>query len=333
MIYPLGILLKNIFAVVLGASKFILPLAFISGCDSYLSLRESNQDTGTVSINDDGGRYIYLSPEASNAERQAAKDLSKYLEKSTKVHYSIVPSNRYGDLNEWAILLCKAAEKARWFKAKPTKPHQWLIETNGNEMVITGDIYGTCFGVYEFLEKYLGIMWLAPDTEIVPENLEWKLPKIKEYGNCAFLRREFYTGDPVPFDGYFRMRNKENVYTPFAELNTHHGKPADNHTFELYSADWNENELFATASSGNINKNSLCLTNPKVKKLIIEKLFKYIEADRKGITEEKWPLIYDISQNDGNGLECHCPECKKIWQEEGSFRGLMFDLSMILLLK
>jgi hypothetical protein len=114
----------------LEASKFILPLAFISGCDSYSSLRESNQDTGTVSINDDGGRYIYLSSEASNAERQAAKDLSKYLEKSTKVHYSIVPSNRYDDLNGWAVLLCKAAEKARWFKAKPTKPHQWLIETN-----------------------------------------------------------------------------------------------------------------------------------------------------------------------------------------------------------
>jgi hypothetical protein len=142
----------------------------------------------------DLSNHIYLSDDASDAEKQAAKDLAEYLKKSTKAHYIVVSSNRYGELDGGAILLGKAAEMAKWFKAGPAEPQQWDIETHGNEMVITGDIPGTCFGVYEFLEKYLGVVWLAPDTEIIPEKPGWKLPRIKEQGKCAFFRRELYTG-------------------------------------------------------------------------------------------------------------------------------------------
>lgn len=53
---------------------------------------------------------------------------------------------------------------------------------------------GILFGVYDFLEKYFGVRFLAPDCEIVPRRADFCLPKEKFVYNPKFPLRGVYNG-------------------------------------------------------------------------------------------------------------------------------------------
>ncbi|MBR2357573.1 MAG: hypothetical protein IKA65_06080, partial [Lentisphaeria bacterium] len=94
---------------------------------------------------------------ASRAERKAVEDF--------KIAYEKVTGQKF-EASPYKLYVGKAASRAKWFK-KPAdmKPEEWCIESNGNEFVITGDVAGTTWGIYEFIEKYLNYHYLAQDTD------------------------------------------------------------------------------------------------------------------------------------------------------------------------
>jgi hypothetical protein len=70
----------------------------------------------------------------------------------------------------------------------------------------------------------------------------------------------------------------------------------------------------------------LCLTNPDVRRIMLEKLIAYIEKARKDAAEAGTPapVVFDVSQNDWRGM-CECPACKAIAEREGSESGPLLD--------
>ncbi len=249
---------------------------------------------------------IKVAPDASNAEKNAAKDLRSCYEKVT--------GTRIGD-SPYVFYLGKAAAGAAWFKPEKTRFEEWVIESRNNEVVITGDIRGTVWGVYEFIEKYLGCDFLASDTEIIPSVPGWSLPKIRERFKPAFMRREMSSAAPRLNTQQFRLRRKESVRTPYPEIRMHHGSPHGSHTFVTYVREWPEN-----APRGGDGM-SPCYSSPEAVRLFVEQLGRYIEKDRKNKPREEWPILYDISQNDGWDTTCKCRECRRISKEEGSVSG------------
>ena len=257
---------------------------------------------------------IYLSPDASDAEHFAAGDLSRSLERITGKIFPIRPVEKDNTTDPAIVIGPAPAGKA--------EKQEWILKSDGRRLAISGgDIAGTVYGVYEFLEKYAQCAWLDHETEIIPENPAWTLPQIDERCRPVFRRREFYGG----FDPVFRLRNKENSRSAFPEANVDWGSPYLTHTMASYAGSWKEENLFALSRNGVRNRAQICLTNPEGRRRIVRQLKAYIAKDRKGKTPAQWPVVYDLSQNDGPAGECCCSECRKIWKRERAYSGVALD--------
>jgi hypothetical protein len=207
---------------------------------------------------------------------------------------------------------------------------QWQFAFRDGKLYISGrGAPGLVYGVYTFLEKYADCAWPAPDVEVIPEKPGWKLPEINEKGKPAIMRREFYVAIPSP-DYTWRMRNKENFPAAFG-LHMRIGSPNDCHTFDHYvkavRAAKNP-KLFGPSIRGGECR-TLCMTNPEVRRIVLEELLKYIEKDRekaKGKPAYAIPKIYDLSQSDGpSGGECWCQGCRELAEREGSYSAPNLD--------
>ncbi|MBE6371446.1 MAG: DUF4838 domain-containing protein [Lentisphaerae bacterium] len=248
---------------------------------------------------------------ADQAIKFAAQDMARCLSEVSGEKYGVQPG---GKAMRGDIVLNLDPQ---------LKEQEWKLKNKDGILVISGSSSpGIVYGVYSFLEKHASCLWPAPDTEILPKQPGWKLPQVDETGRPAFLRREMYVG-PDLMDAVWRLRNKENNRAAFS-VNFRVGKPKDCHTFDVYVQAVKDPSLFGVTPRGG-KCHTLCMTNPKVRELILAQLIRYIETDRKkaaGNPAYMFPKIYDISQPDGpSGAECWCENCRKLAEEEGSYAG------------
>lgn len=71
----------------------------------------------------------------------------------------------------------------------------WRLKSavDGSLVILGRDVLGIASGAYNFLEKYAGVNWFAPDTECVPDLANWKLPTgLDETRQPAFSQREMF---------------------------------------------------------------------------------------------------------------------------------------------
>ena len=122
---------------------------------------------------------IRVASDATAAERAAAKDFAAYFERVTGKSIALSP---------YTVYLGQAAKEAKWFQMPETAFEEWVIESNGDELVITGDVRGTVWGVYEFLEKHLGCAFLANDTEVVPSCPNWRLTPVQRAPSSSLFQ-------------------------------------------------------------------------------------------------------------------------------------------------
>ena len=245
---------------------------------------------------------IELAKGASRAENAAKQDLAKY-------YKAVTGKSIYDKSVKLKIYLGKAADNAKWYKRPADlKFEEWHIASKGNELVITGDVRGSVWGTYEFIEKYLGCRFLANDTEIVPKNPAWTLPEINERFKPAFIRREMSSGVPRLNTVDFRLKRKESVRTRFSEIQMLSGSPHGCHTYWKYIAAIPKTVKFKRAIG---NPNAPCYSDPAARKAFAEQLKRFIEKDRKGVAKDKWRMIYSVDQNDGYGNNCKCADCAK----------------------
>ena len=264
--------------------------------------------------------------------------LGSFLLTAENVHYVPVKNDRWGRFAAKDLARCLTAVSGKKYEAATEgkkaagdivlgidpklTDQEWRIENRNGILYIEGcSTPGIVYGIYNFLEKYAGCAWLDPDTEILPFQPGWKLPQVNETGKPAFWRREVYIADVI--DSTWRLRNRENVR---ALINFNYGRPRDNHTFSYYIGKIKDPKLFKVAKSGGKCR-TLCMTDPEVRKIVLEELIENIEKDRKGKGPSfNLPRIYDISQLDGgSGGECWCDSCRKLAEKEGSYSGPNLD--------
>ena len=183
------------------------------------------------------------------------------------------------------------------------------IITSGDELIIHGgENKGCLYGVTELLGKYLGVRYYSPQYVIIPKTKDIILPDIKLEGSSPNTYR-IVNGD---FE-------RDTNYIDFNRLNTINEIFPDNyyvHTFNKL-VPWIEYftshpEYYALVS-GKRNIDQLCLSNPDVLKLVIEKLKQemLLQPDKN---------IWSVSQND-NYSYCQCSKCMQIIEEEKSPAG------------
>ena len=210
--------------------------------------------------------------------------------------------------------------------ALPAQTWRFTSRADGSLEIAGRDGMGISYGVSTFLEKYAGVAWLAPDTEIVPDLKGWKIPTVDETGRPAFTAREMYVGDDW-MDATWRLRNKETKRAAHG-VGSPEGSPQDCHTFALYAKPLREAhpELFKTRKTPRgQNCTDLCMCDETTRDFVAEEMCRYIAKDRetrKGKPLYTVPTLYDLSQNDGpTGFECYCEKCKAMSAAAGSYAG------------
>ncbi len=193
--------------------------------------------------------------------------------------------------------------------------------TSGKSLVIAGsDKRGCLYGVYTFLEEYLGCRFFTEDVTVIPERKKICLPEINDTQIPVLEYRESYFKDYWDGDFYARLKCNGNA----GQLEEMHGYKMEYchfvHSFnalvppDQYFGD--HPEYFSEVGGKRIKEHTqLCLTNPDV--LEIAK-----KTVRQWITRNPHASIISVSQNDWHNY-CTCEKCSSVDKFEGSHAGTL----------
>ncbi len=197
----------------------------------------------------------------------------------------------------------------------------YAIRTYDGGVVIAGNKpRGTVYGVYGFLEDYIGLRFYTKDFTYIPKRATLHIGCIDDTQVPVLEYRDPFYGQN--FDPDWHVRNKSN--TTMANLDVMHGGKMKYkgfvHTFEhLISPDdyFDEHpEYFSMIDGVRIKeKTQLCLTHPDVLKLVIDKVKQWMQ-------DEPDTNLISVSQNDWIN-PCQCPGCKAIDDAEGTQAGTL----------
>jgi len=242
----------------------------------------------------------------STANHHGAEDLQKFILESTGAKLPIVEKSAKGHAFR-IVTDSRLAEE------------EYTIRSSGSGVEIRGGgKRGAMYGCYGFLQDVMGCRWYTPSVSTVPHFASFKVGSLNLHGKPAFEYREpFFT---EAWNPDWDVRNRVNGSSMPLDENVggkiFYGRFV--HTFaelvppEKYFKDHPEYFSFAKGVRQN-GYAQLCLTNPDVLKISIEKV-------RQWIKENPTASIFSVSQND-TYLNCECDKCKAIEKEEGSPSG------------
>ncbi len=165
---------------------------------------------GMLSVHADSGLTIkqgqpfkIICPaQALPVEKTAAAELAVYLEKTTGAKPQVVAESASGDASGNAYIGQCAFTRQQKFYQKELKPEGFQVTVDNGKLFIygsdqNGDPYaadirtGTLFGVYDFIEKELGVAWLWPGElgEDVPAPREIELKDFSRSDSPRFMFR------------------------------------------------------------------------------------------------------------------------------------------------
>ena len=267
--------------------------------------------------------HIVHSKDSSECERFACKECQKYLylslntlipvfsDKCEKRSCEIIIGDAR-DNNYKSILLKKSKEA-------------YLIKEDKGDIYINGNSpRAILYGVYKFLEEFIGFKCFAIDCEKYETLNELTIQKNYELINdFTFEYRETYWTDS--FNGDFAAKNMLN--SNLADLSDKHGGKVKWFNFHHSFSDLvNPNEYFETHPEyfslvdGKRQKEhtELCLSNPDVYEIALKKLKEWIKNN-------PHCDIFSVAQDEWMGhfikMACECENCKKIDLENESQSG------------
>jgi hypothetical protein len=265
--------------------------------------------------------YRIIIPERANViEIQAAKVLQDYIQRISATEIPIESDNIRTTDNEILIGRVNRVE----FKDVPVEKlakDGLYIKYTGKKLVIAGGTEkGVLYGVYTFLEKYMGCRKYTSTVTVVPKQKSIVLSAINDVQVPSFDYRDNYYPDVINDPEYMAWHKLDNCFgTP--DSGNEWGDFV--HTFNdlLSTKEYGEShpEYFSFydgkrhpgASATGRPEAQLCLTNPEVLEIVCKSLQAKIAANPGAI-------YWSVSQNDGLNY-CQCPKCKEIDEKYASF--------------
>ena len=186
----------------------------------------------------------------------------------------------------------------------------YTLLMDGGRLYVTGSCdRGTMYGVYCFLEDYIGVRFLAKDTTVIINQDEVAIPAdIHTTHNPVFEMRDTYWYD-MRYDQTTANHAKDNSFydssTPVSDIGGGIGYAGRFvHTINL---------LQDLPYQGNVQP---CLTDENVYQLVLSNVRKWLDANPEA-------TIISVSQNDSDPgkLGCQCANCKAIDDAEGTPMG------------
>ncbi len=250
-------------------------------------------------INGESDYSIVIPSDASPEELRAVTFLQDHLARISGCELPIIQADTH-DISHF-ISISKSDEI--------TSGDGFSISTSEGNIHIKGGIDRGCiYGVGELLEQFMGVRYYSPHYIVIPERENVSLPEINMEDSSPNTYRNI--------NGYF-VRNQD--YKDFHRLHDIDDMFARGyfvHTFHRLIP-WQEyfhtNPEYFAYMNGKRIIDQLCLSNPDVLKLVIEKL-------RTEMVLQPDKQVWSVSQDD-NFSYCQCELCSPVIDEEESPAG------------
>jgi hypothetical protein len=262
---------------------------------------------------------IIIPEKASIVEIQAAKVFQDYIHRISGASLPIETDNTKMMAGE--ILIGHVNRAA--LKELPIEKLQesgLLIKTTANALIITGGAgRGVLYGVYTFLEKYLGCRKYTSTVTYVPKKKTIILSSINDQQvPVVTFREDFYPDAYDPeymdwhkLDSHYSKFNSNNKWGSFVHTmddlisSKEYGKSHPEY-FSFYDGQRHPGQR----PSGEPEA-QMCLSNPEVLEIVCKSLESRIQKNPSA-------LYWSVSQND-NVNYCRCPECSKLDEKYAAF--------------
>ena len=263
----------------------------------------------------DSDFVVVTADDADECIGTAASELTTYIKRISGAQLQTVTESEY--TGGKAIFLGKTstAEAIASFDRTSIKADGFRLYSDGEHFIIDGaSSRGTLYGVYTFLEEYLGVRWFTPTLEVVPEN--------KDVVIDAHLDR---TVDP----SFAVRRNSQagatDEYRARTKINVSFYYDAEPYGGAMTWVMWDVTldrlvpdslfsehpEYFAMNPDGTRTTDHVCLSNPDVLNVAVEN-------GRQAILDCTYDAQYiHIGQKD-NSNYCYCETCTALYDEYGS---------------
>lgn len=264
---------------------------------------------------------IVLCNNASISEQTAAKELQSYLEQIGGVVLPIINRDQLEEGQKHIFIGYNKKYGTEYDVERPDKNDEGFTYRNvgDNIWIYGGSQRGTMYGVYSFLENELGVRWYTKDyTHITPIN-KWSFKELycSEEPFIQYRFDQYYNVEP--HKDWLAHNKCNSVWS--AQDNEYGGLVAywNAHTFEQFipSGEYFQKhpEYFSLRDGKRTPYTQLCLSNPEVLQICIDKMKQAIAAN---------PLywVYSMSQSD-NQFPCQCEKCRAIEEQYGGHSGLM----------
>lgn len=270
---------------------------------------------------------IVIGESASDTERFAANKFAEYFKKVSGKTLSIVTDD--GEISEFEFVIGSTNRFSYEFTDEIDG--SYVIKSIENGIAILGQgNRGTIYGVFGFLEKYLGVKHFTKDLIVTPEKQELILPQsIDEKYNASFEYTE--TDWLSPHDVEYSIANglNGNTYRTIPEnmggtvdyIGNFSGQFAHTLARVFCSRDkyFAEHPEYFALNNGERTGSQLCLTNENTYNIVLSEVMDVLEECH---NPEASLQILSLTQDD-NKFYCECEDCKKIDDENGSHAGTM----------
>jgi len=275
-----------------------------------------------VDLNDMDGWNIVLDNSAIPSEVTAANELQDLIYEAFDVNLPIV-SSASGTHHIFVGAGSSMTSSNIGFSVAGFDDDKFRIKVgNGNIAIAGGNPRGTLYGVYTFLEDYVGVRFLTEDHTYVPtitsNQMVGPLDRIFE-PPFKYLR---HVGSPATYsDALFAARCRQNHCT-VNDANyggvSNYGAVA--HTFNTYVpiADYNESHPEYFAMWDGVRQitethTNLCMTNSDVVNIMADGIVNTIDTD-----PNPDRVLFSAGQNDNIVLYCTCSTCAAINSAQGN---------------
>ncbi len=274
---------------------------------AFYLLLNSCSDKALKLVNNGQSDYeIVVKGDATESAYKSARIVQSYFEKISDAQLSITEEST------------QSVDKAKIYigsvNGEELDQHEVRISSSNGDLYIQGGSDTALNNaVYEFLERYIGCKWFAPEVEKIPKmtSISVDLPLDYSYipqittrtvhSRLFYENKDYADQQKVTYEAFPR-------YVPIARVHTFHRFVPEEKFYKTHP------EYYAWRGDKRL-PTQLCLTNDAVLNIVkdsVSSLFKqYPEAS-----------VISVSQDD-NQQYCQCENCARVDEEEGSPAGTM----------
>lgn len=258
---------------------------------------------------------IVISENASDTEKNAARELSEYLTEISSADFEIVTDTVPASEKEIVVGVTNRDNEIDIDRADFGQDGVRIL-TVGEKLFLTGGKErGALYAVYTFLEDWLGCRWFTEELTVIPETDRLAVAEIDySYVPCFRLRQTYWLFSTKYAD--FCVKHKLHSYMAYIG-DDWGGSPTEYCVNSVHMMQWiitrdmfdTHPEYFGCDDNGNRSMNRQpCLSNDDVFQLTVNFAKNFFS---------QYNTIFSVSQNDGMSF-CQCEKCKAFNKAHGN---------------